>query len=983
MSKVDSHEFAEWTESVHGYAPFPWQVRLLDAVMSGAWPSAIALPTASGKTSVLDVAVFALACQAGRARGERTTPLRVAFVVDRRIVVDGAFDRAEKIARSLDNPTRELGERVAAALRSYGGEKPLRVSKLRGGIYREDRWARSPREPAILCSTVDQVGSRLLHRGYGLSPHMWPIHAGLLGQDTLFVLDEAHCSVPFEETLRAIETLRQRAERPIDLPWSFVTMTATPREGAEPFVLDDADRANAVLAARMNARKPIRLRECAKDDGSIVKALAEEVQSVAKMGETVLVVVNRVKLARGLKDELDKRTKGSKALLQADVALLTGRVRGVDRDKLLKRLENRIMAQRDRLAFVGDVALVLVATQCVEVGADLDVDALISQACPLDALRQRLGRLDRLGQQGTSPCVVVVPADMEWAGGSAPVPTDSIYGEAVAHTVKLLRTANAADGALDGGIEAFQSVVMQATDACLSPETHAPFFFPVYGDLFAQTSPKPAESPEPALFLHGPDTALGEVQLIYRADLEEGFESLWAEIVALSPPLTSEALSLRIDIVRGFLEGTGNSDNFSDLEGEHQEPDDKYADKHVATPFLIWSGPETSETSHDATALRPGMTIVVPTSAGGCDRFGWAPAEKSAATDLAEEAMEAQHRSPCLRIHSTLLQAQDGAELHRLAEACPDELSAEIVEAIDAVIASLAAAGTRSAPPVAQQLDFFSGGAAVQERKEDSRSDARAAIATQLTDRRTRRVHRHPSGKGFVVVRVGGWADDAIDFTDEDDSSLRAPRELTLEQHLTDVEELAREHTAQVGLPEALARDVALAGLLHDLGKADSRFQAWLYDGNRLAAISGNTLAKSPKISSSKAARAQARERAGYPRGGRHELVSLRMAESATELMATATDADLVLHLVASHHGQCRPFAPVVTDDRPITVTFVLRGTTFTAHSETGLEALDSGVSERFYRLLRRYGWWGLAYLEACLRLADHRASERAAEERS
>ena len=120
-----------------------------------------------------------------------------------------------------------------------------------------------------------------------------------------------------------------------------------------------------------------------------------------------------------------------------------------------------------------------------------------------------------------------------------------------------------------------------------------------------------------------------------------------------------------------------------------------------------------------------------------------------------------------------------------------------------------------------------------------------------------------------------------------------------------------------------------------------------------------------------------ARINAGYPSGGRHELLSLRLAESAPEALPhDPLLRELTLFLVSSHHGYCRPFAPVVFDENAPEVSYRLDEHEMTWSGPTDLEHLEAGTVRRFWLLVEAYGWWGLAWLEAILRLADHRRSE-------
>lgn len=117
-------------------------------------------------------------------------------------------------------------------------------------------------------------------------------------------------------------------------------------------------------------------------------------------------------------------------------------------------------------------------------------------------------------------------------------------------------------------------------------------------------------------------------------------------------------------------------------------------------------------------------------------------------------------------------------------------------------------------------------------------------------------------------------------------------------------------------------------------------------------------------------------EKAGYPAGTRHECMSVAMLPQSSPALTSAQDPQLVCHLIGTHHGRGRPFIPVVRNGDPVEVELTHGGAKLCSNSCHCLERLDSGWVDRFWELVRRYGPWGLAFLEAILQLADHQCSE-------
>jgi CRISPR-associated endonuclease/helicase Cas3 len=250
-----------------------------------------------------------------------------------------------------------------------------------------------------------------------------------------------------------------------------------------------------------------------------------------------------------------------------------------------------------------------------------------------------------------------------------------------------------------------------------------------------------------------------------------------------------------------------------------------------------------------------------------------------------------------------------------------------------------------------------------------------------------------PEGRPRGVVLVAPRGLDTGDETEEgqpnateDNASGSLPGfPEALDKHCKAVAEKAAAFAAAAGLPDDRVADLRLAGFLHDAGKADPRFQAWLHHDDPL----GPDLDESASIlaKSGRPLPLAARAMAGLPPRWRHEALSVRLAERAADFAAEVHDPELVLWLIGTHHGHGRPFFPhddreEDRRDRSFPAVLGLPTSLPAGHGPQSL-AYDRGGLDwpgLFDRLKARYGIWELARLEAVLRLADHRASQDATE---
>ena len=989
---LEATDFEGFFTEIYGYLPFAWQKELARRVCEDGWPKMLDMPTASGKTAVIDIAVFHLALEASSP--DRRAPVRIAFIVDRRLVVDDAFKRARDLAKKLAAPKTRTVKLVAEGLKSISPENPLRAVKLRGGMPQDRDWYSSPAQPLVIASTVDQIGSRLLFRGYGVSDSMKPVHAGLLGADTLFILDEAHTSKPFLCTLNRIRGMRKERNKCGGIrQFEAVFMSATmaddagvfpPKNMREKFLSGDE-----ALRRRIEAHKCAKMVEAGPGKGAEkIVAMALEVADASdgrgsggdspRQARSVGVVVNRVNLAREVFVGIQRRVEESG--MRATAHLLTGRSRPLDRDAYIKNEIDKIRPGSDS-RYEG--TMFFVATQCIEVGVDIDFDAMVTQVAPLDSLRQRFGRLDRIGAAGRSIARIV--ADKRDVSASA---DDPIYEDKMATTWKYLKKIANEDGVVDFGV-AHLDPDRDTIKETAAPTARPVSLMPAYVQFLMQTSPRPSPDPEPSLFLHGAGSKSADIHVLWRADLtpdalgDENPDKAKRGLETCGPsPL--EAISVPIWAAKKWLAGEGVED-VGDVEGTKQGQERATAGG-ADRLALRWCGAKSDRTKAIRPGeLHPGDTIAVPAAYGGCDMYGWNQSSIEPVTDIGTEANIIHRRRLAVRLDEDLAGQYGGGESldHVRKIAAEHANDSDTGGLLDALASDDALPSPWKDILVAMNSDdseVWRGGDRRIHPQTATTPDGDIVTGFWV----------NLSEKGAAVAlsslrqteesRPRGIEDrgdsEAAESSTDDEADAGLGVEVELDPHCRGVRDHVEEFCARTHTGKNMSDDMMLAGLLHDVGKAERREQAFLRKMDPDDVTDKRVLAKSAHKLANYNEYARYTRMARLPERYRHECWSVSLAEDHPALKS-ANDPELVKYLIGTHHGHGRPMFPPADDAHADGhIDFTIDGTPMRGRVDHGLTRLDSGWIDMCARLSEKYGPWNLAYMEAVVRLADHRQSE-------
>ena len=216
----------------------------------------------------------------------------------------------------------------------------------------------------------------------------------------LFIFDEIHA---YEASRLALilETIKYLH---LNYQAKFLVMSATFPDMIKNKLYDALGITNAAeiqAADKLYELPEFQRHRLQMREGQLLDHL-DEIAEMAKSGQSVLVVCNRVAVAQEAFDTLAENLPES-----FNIEMLHGKFNMRDRARLEEDIRNAISADNDNAA-----PFVLVSTQAVEVSLDVDFDIIYTEPAPLDALIQRFGRVNRRGKKGIADVHVFL--DCEW-----------------------------------------------------------------------------------------------------------------------------------------------------------------------------------------------------------------------------------------------------------------------------------------------------------------------------------------------------------------------------------------------------------------------------------------------------------------------------------------------------------------------------------------------------------------------------------------
>jgi CRISPR-associated endonuclease/helicase Cas3 len=368
-------------EAANGFQPYPYQYQFHKRDRNQAIHTLIA-PTGLGKTEC-----FTVDWLWGICHDRANTPSRLVISLPMRTLTHQTFDRVSKILKKLNL------------------DKEVSCHKLVGGTgeIMDRSWCNYIDRPSIIIGTQDQILSRQLFKGYATSRWEWPVHAALLNNDVRIVVDETQLQGVGYQTSILLQKFAAKSghfgRRELVLCSATLDPTLLKEHDLnfESIALGDSDRAAGSAAAK-KINFPKRLHRLNISNQDYVELIAQKIVTEHIPDTLSLCIVNKVDDAIHLMAQL----VGS----GIPIKLLHSRFRGYERDQL----------SDDLASFRG----VVISTQVIEAGIDLDARKLFTMPCPWASFVQRCGRA---GRNGTYDDCDVYLLDVQ---GLNPLPYDQL-----------------------------------------------------------------------------------------------------------------------------------------------------------------------------------------------------------------------------------------------------------------------------------------------------------------------------------------------------------------------------------------------------------------------------------------------------------------------------------------------------------------------------------------------------------------------------